>query len=391
MKKKLTNNFKVLLIDGSSRQVMPLIKSFYDLGCHITTLNSSKLDMGYSSRYPQKKLLRFFSSKDPARSLQSLKDVFKEDRYDLLIPLNDFAATVLSKNKDFFHNTCAAVNDYPVFEYACDKLKTMKVCMEHNIPCPKTILTEELNGDFAKDLVYPVVVKPRTGYAAVGFSVVDTPEELPERVRTTTEKFGPALVQEYIPQTGMQYKCEIFVDDSGTVKSAVVFAKIRWYPVNGGSSTLNETVDRPDIIESCTKLLHEIKWKGYADIDLIQDPRDNIAKIMEINPRITGSVKICYAAGVNFSKQLMQYAKGEEVDSILDYRKGVYLRYLHTDILWFLKSKNRFSARPSWFSFKNVTDQIFSPDDPIPFITYSLQGIVKLFHEKARRSGKKNA
>ena len=40
-----------------------------------------------------------------------------------------------------------------------------------------------------------------------------------------------------------------------------------------GSSTLNITVEEPEIIENCSRLLKEIGWRGCADIDLIYDPR----------------------------------------------------------------------------------------------------------------------
>ena len=96
----------------------------------------------------------------------------------------------------------------------------------------------------------------------------------------------------------IQYKSELFVDRDGSIKSACVFDKTRWYPIDGGSTCCSATVHRPDIIESSAKLLKFIDWKGYGDVDLIQDPRDGLAKVMEINPRITACVKICFAAGV---------------------------------------------------------------------------------------------
>jgi hypothetical protein len=43
------NDRKVLLVDGSARQVLPLAKSFHDLGCFVATYNGSKFDMGYAS------------------------------------------------------------------------------------------------------------------------------------------------------------------------------------------------------------------------------------------------------------------------------------------------------------------------------------------------------
>lgn len=106
---------------------------------------------------------------------------------------------------------------------------------------------------------------------------------------------------------------------------------------------------------------------------------------MEINPRITGSVKICFEAGVNFAKLIIDdYLKNEMYAQFNV--KHVFLRYIHTDILWFLKSPNRFKCKPSWFNFKNNSDQIFSWSDLWVFIAFTLQGFKKLSKDRKKRS-----
>lgn len=380
------NNIKVLLIEGRARQVLPLAKSMHQLGVEVTTYNGSKLDPGYSSRYPKRKLLAFFNAKQPEKSLEALKNELEKYHYDMVIPLNDDIAILLSKHKkELTQYTTPIVEDWETFQIACDKLRTMQVCMKNGIPCPKTYISLD---DFLKEknkINYPMVVKPRTGQAAVGFHISQNKEDVIEYLQKAEKKYGPMLIQEYIPQTDIQYKCEMYVDREGKLKAACVFAKNRWYPIDGGSSTLNTTVDRPDIVETCKCLLEKIDWKGYADIDLIQDPRDNIAKVMEINPRITGSVKICYAAGVNFSKLILQDYKRETVDEAFNTNFGVQLRYMHTDVLWFVKSKDRFRCKPSWFNFKKCVHQIFSWDDMWPTVTFTIQGFDKFFKDKKKR------
>ena len=364
---------RILLIEGRTRQVMPLMEYLHKLGCHVTTYNSSKMDLGYTSRYPNKKLIRYCSPNDPEKTWTVLSEELKTKQYDLVIPMTDFVAIMLAQHKEEMKPfVTIAVNDWETFQYASDKLKTMKVCMDHNIPCPKTIIYNSVEELCSHNFDYPICIKPRTGFSAIGFRVIHSAEDLEEIVSATTQKYGVPLLQEYIPQTDLQYKAELFIDKQGETKSCCIFSKVRWYPINGGSSTLNQTVYRPDIQESCEKLLKAIGWKGYADIDLIQDPRDGIAKIMEINPRITGSVKICFAAGVNFAEQIVQDYLGMDVTPYSHYEIGKYMRYLHTDILWFLKSPTRFSCKPSWFDFRNSVDQIWSLKDPWPWFPYSL-------------------
>ena len=380
------NKIRVLLIEGRARQVLPLAKSMNKLGAEVTTYNGSKLDPGYASRYPHRKLLAYFDAKHPEESLKALKAELEKYHYDMVVPLNDDIAIQLSKNKEELSKlTTPMVEEWERFQFACDKLKTMQVCMENGIPCPKTFTSLDNFLKSESAVTYPLVVKPRTGQAAVGFHTSYTNQDVIDYYTKAEQKYGSMLIQEYISQTDLQYKCEMYVDRKGVLKASCVFAKSRWYPVDGGSSTLNTTVDRPDIEETCKKLLEKIGWKGYADIDLIQDPRDGVAKVMEINPRITGSVKICYAAGVNFSKLLLQDFERKEVEEAFNTNYGLQLRYMHTDVLWFLKSKDRFRCKPSWFNFKNCVHQIFSWDDLWPTVTFTIQGFGKYLRDRKKR------
>lgn len=380
-------NVKVLLLEGFARQVMPMMEYLHRNGCHVTTYNKSKLDMGYSSHYPDKKLLRFWDRDDEEASYNALLTVLKESHYDVLIPLTDFSATMLSKHKDeLIKYTNPAVNDWPVFQMAGDKLNTMLACQNNGIPCPKTLISAKTVEEvICSGLEYPFIIKPRVGYGSIGFHKIDDEEELRKHFDDCVQKFGGMVVQEYIPQTGVQYKCEVFIDKKGNVKSAHVFDKTRWYPIDGGSTCCSTAVFRPDIVETCTKLLQVIGWKGYGDVDLIEDPRDGIAKVMEINPRITASVKICFKSGVDFARQIVEFETGKEVTDYKTYSIGNTLRYMHTDLLWFLESKNRFKAKPSWFSWKKTCDQIWSFKDPLPWFSYTIQGFAKFGKEKKKR------
>ena len=258
--------------------------------------------------------------------------------------------------------------------------------MENDIPCPTSLINvsriEEL---LASDVKYPIVMKPKVGYGAIGFKKIETKEELEVILSSLKDDISNYVFQEYIPQTDLQYECAMFIDDNNQVKTSVVFSKNRWFPVNGGSSTLNITVERPDIVDSCSKLLKLIKWRGPADIDLIQDPRDGVAKIMEINPRISGSVKITFLAGTNQAKQMLELLYNQEVTRYESYTVGQRLRCSQTDFLWFLKSKDRFKTKPSYFNRKHTKDQIFSWSDPIPWFSFSFQKLFNYRKEMKKR------
>ena len=384
------NNYsgkRVLLIDGGSQQVLPLTKAFRELGCDVTVYCGSKLDVGYASKYTSHRILDCFDREKTNDTYLGIKKTIEQGKYDLVIPMSDFPAGILAEHKtEFAPYAYICVNDLPIFELASDKLQTMRICMEKGLPCPKTVIAEDIDEVDLNGWLYPLVVKPRTGYGANGFSIVQNEEELKHIFSATRKKFGPPLIQEYIPQTGQQYQVEMFMDKEGNCKSFVLMDKLRWYPLNGGPSTINMTVKDEKIKEDCIALLQAMHWRGYASFDLIRDPRDGIAKILEINPRINGTIKICFFAGVNMALQHLQDAFDETVTDFPDYKEGLYLRYFHKDILWFIKSKDRFKAKPSWFSWKNTTDEIASIRDIKPFLTYSIEVVKKLAHDREKRS-----
>ncbi len=378
---------RVLVLEGYARQSLPMIKAFNKLGCEVTALCGSKLDVAYVSRYTHHKVLGICDRERVEETTQQVRELLQTGNYDIVVPLVDFSAALLSNNKEEFSKYAkVASNDIAVYEIAGDKQKTMEVCMRDNIPCPITITDANCLEDVINsNIKYPIVMKPRVGYGAIGFKKIDSAEELKEVFDNTKEPVEYYVFQEYIPQTDLQYECAMFIDGNNEVKTSLVFSKNRWFPVNGGSSTLNITVDRPDIVESCTRLLKEINWRGPADIDLIQDPRDNTAKIMEINPRVSGSVKITFVAGTDQARQVLELAFGDDVTKYETYEVGRRLRCSQTDLLWFVKSPNRFKAKPSWFSNYKTSDQIFSWSDPIPWLAFSIQKIFSLKKEMKKR------
>lgn len=377
---------RVLILEGYARQSLALVQAFNKLSCNVSVLCGSKLDLCYWSRYVNKRILGICDRDLVKETEEQVRMLIQSHDYDVVVPATDFSAELLSRNKDEFSKYARiASNEFNVYSIAGNKNETMKVCESIGVPHPKTLQNiESVEAIEESDIRFPVVIKPSVGYGAIGFKKVDTLEDLKESFKNKTD-FSNYVIQEYIPQTDLQYECAMFLDDNNEVKTSLVFSKNRWFPVNGGSSTLNITVLRPDIVDSCTKLLKAINWRGPADIDLIQDPRDGKAKIMEINPRVSGSVKICFLSGVDQAKQMLELAYHEKVTHFKEYKIGQRLRCSQTDFLWFLTSPNRFNSNPSWFSCKNTSDQIFDIHDPLPWFAFSIQKLLQLRKELKKR------
>ena len=100
---------------------------------------------------------------------------------------------------------------------------------------------------------------------------------------------------------------------------------------------------------------------------------------------MNGTAKICFECGVDLAEIILQDAFDDDVTDMQYYKDGIGLRYFHMDVLWFLKSKERFRCKPSWFSMKNTTDEIFEWRDLRPGIVFTLTSVKRLLSDGKKR------
>lgn len=373
----------ILLLD-QGRQSLPFIKSFAKAGHNITVVCNTRLNECYFSRYPTKKLLWPSYIKYRKSFEIKLFDYLKNNNVDITISVGDISADILSKNRnEVTKYTSITLPKYSTFLKGANKLDLMKYCMANNLPCPKTY---ELNDDTLKvinELInFPVIVKPTRGVGAIGVVRFNTLEELKKKYNFLKNSFDQLIVQEYIPQEGgMQYQAEAFLDESHQMKVCMVITKPRFFPVNGGTSSANVTIEHPDIYKTTKLLLEGLKWKGAADVDFILDPRDQTVKILEINPRVTAGIKIGFSAGINYADLHLKLALREDIPEIKDYKLGIYCRNFFLEMLWYLFSDRHMkrNTKPGFFKFpdRNMVDQLFSWDDPFTALGFFLNMLKK--------------
>lgn len=391
MKASDFNGVSVLIVDGYARQTLCMSKGLKKLGAKVSVICFSRLDVGYSSKYPDKKILHKCGVEDYSEQETFVIDEIKSGRYDVVIPMTDYSATYLSKRKtELLPFAKIAVNDWEKFNMVIDKLNTMRICTENHIPSPKTLFTADPIHEMDEGILdYPIVVKPRTAAGSIGFNIVKSREELVDLLNNNTDLNGPLLVQEYVKQEGPQYGAEVFRDSSGNIKACLVAKIPRWFPLDGGSRVLSVTIHDEKIRRACIDLVNVIDWNGYANIDLVYDADKNEPRILEINPRTGASIKIDFISGVDLARLILENELGYEVTDMMDYPDDKQVSCFLVDLLWFIKSKDRFKAEPSWFARRKIKDIVFSIDDPIPFFAFCTQSALRYRHAMNRRKRKK--
>ena len=380
---------KVLLLEGYARQSIPFLKAFRKLGCNVSVLCNSKRDVAYWSRYPSKKIVGVCDPTKYQESSSYICDLIKTGDFDLVVPLVDFSAKILSENMASLSKySKLATNDFCVFEKASDKLIIMRICQENGIPCPKTFFditsSEQLK---LSNVSFPIVVKPRKGYGARGFHVFNSFEEIDSFFKSNNQ-IAEYVIQECIPQTNSNISVCLFIDNNGEVKASYTYCSRRWFPLTGGTGTLNELIDKPSAVDICSKLAKLLNLRGLVGFDLIEDKRDGISKIIEVNPRSLACSYIGFLGGINQARLILEneLTGAVEPQEVNKKKIGHFVRMSQIDFLWFLKSPNRWKAKPSWFKISKTHDQLFSWADPFPWFAFLLQGLKNYKNDDRRKS-----
>lgn len=379
-----------LLLGADENECLPVLENLSRHGVAVTAAAPRRLSLGLFSRYPRARCLCPDPNREPALYLDWVEAKVRNGDYPVTLVCGETATWLLAGARErLAPYTRLPLVDAARFWVCRDKARTMKAAERLGVPTPKTYYPEEVGIAAVVQAIpaYPVVLKPCISNGARGVSFPRDAAELRDRYTQTRAQYGACIVQELIPHTGMQYKAEILLDQEQRVLAGGVYDKPRFYPPTGGSSTLNSTVDRPDILAAGTRLLQGIGWYGMGDCDFIVDPRDQVPKLMEVNPRFTRSIKILVAAGLEFPYLLYRLALGLPVEPQGEYRKGLYLRYFLSDCVWFLRSPERWRARPSffWLAGRELRYEICSWSDPGPALAFVLWNLWRLLNPRERK------
>jgi Carbamoylphosphate synthase large subunit (split gene in MJ) len=378
----------VLLLDGYGRQIPSILHQLHELGCVVTTVCESKLDAGYTSRYPQKRIVVKGIRENKKVYRQEIENELKRNHYDILFPVLETATDICIGGdlQDRYRNLKIIAASREAFLKAYDKQQTMKICMENQIPCPITKMDNETMEEFLAKIDFPLVAKPRKGSGAAGFKRIMNRKQLYKYLADGIIKVEEYVIQELIPEGGLQYGGYVMMDRDHKPQSTLVVESCRWFPIDGGPGCYIRTINHKAMAAYSNRLLECLDWTSFGHIGFIMDPRDHTPKVMEINGRIPASIKICEWAGTKPVKNMLDLAYGKTLTPMKKrIPENLALRYFHTDLLWLIKNPNRLKAKPSWFYCRKQRDYIFSWQDPIPFFSYAIEHILTYRKDMAKR------
>lgn len=379
-----------ILLLGSGTQALAILKSVHNAGHRIAMLISEKGNYADASKFVDELIFAHCSS-ESGDYLRLLKSVLVEKRIDAVIPMGDATAEFLSRNRE----ELSSLTHYKMpclenFMKGYDKNQLMTLCREKGYPHPLTIdlsATKYDDADSFAAFPFPGILKPNRTTGGRGMTLISCHKELVLKYPEVRRKYGDCHLQQFIREGGSQVKIQLYVNEDGELLQSSVMEKVRWYPVKGGSSCCSVSTKNQGMVEICHQILRDIHWVGFADFDTIGDPDTGELLIMEINPRLPACIGAATYAGIDWGNIIADDYLGKPQKKY-EFKEGVVLRHLGFDILWFLKSPNRFHTQPNWFNFlgRSVFYQDFHFFDQKPFWVGTYHNLKKLLNSDFRKT-----
>ena len=169
---------------------------------------------------------------------------------------------------------------------------------------------------------YPVVVKPRRGSGSRGVVIVDSAAEL-----AALDRSPRLIVQEFLP--GEEYSVDVLADAAGQVIASVPRLRAR---VDSGVSVGGRTVHDAEI-EWFGRAVAQATGVTYVANVQCRRTAEGIPALLEVNPRMPGTLGLTIASGVDMPRLALAALLGRPVPASLDFCERAVVRFLDERIL----------------------------------------------------------
>jgi carbamoyl-phosphate synthase large subunit len=164
---------------------------------------------------------------------------------------------------------------------------------------------------------YPVVVKPRQGSGSRGVVIVGSAAEL-----AALDRPPGLIVQDFLP--GEEYSVDVLADAAGHVIASVPRLRAR---VDSGVSVGGRTVHDPEVEGFGRAVARATGITYVANVQCRRD-RDGRPALLEVNPRMPGTLGLTIASGVDMPRIALAALLGQTVPVRLDFCERAVVRFL---------------------------------------------------------------
>ncbi|MBA7543421.1 hypothetical protein ES705_35752 [subsurface metagenome] len=250
--------------------------------------------------------------------LNSLNEIISKENPDLVIPCRDedvLAVALMRENVSADQENRFLGGNVDIAQVLLNKQKSWEFSHQHNLPFATTLASEATKEEileFAELHGYPIIAKPKEGFASKGVYLIINEEQL---LNTTAS--AKVMLQEYLGDAnrileyqqqlktngvplfysfeGLKHSIQVFISKTGEVKQIfLTFNKMAFGKSEKVWITQDPEVEAIGAL--CGKVFAENGWKGPLNIQCEKAP-DGRVRIYEYNGRFTGATGARYLLG----------------------------------------------------------------------------------------------
>lgn len=310
---------RVFVTDGAYRNTLAAVRALGQAGFRVTVGERAGPASSTIASFWSRHCAKTFRYPDPRRAsvetVAALREHFSRERYDAVIPVGlDMVELFVNHREEL--QAPMLLPSPPSFAIAADKRVTFTHAAELGIPTPRTLPAERWH-----ELPSPVVFK----HARSGAYIATDIGEAHAHARELGERIGEYLVQEYIPgENGFGY---FAIFSEGRETGYFLHERLMQYPKEGGPSVVARAIRNARIHELGRSLLESLNWHGVAMVEFKRSDRDGEFYLIEINPKLWGSLDLAIQSGCDFPVWIVRALLGEELGSN-GYRAGLTYQWV---------------------------------------------------------------
>ncbi len=235
---------------------------------------------------------------------------------DLLIPTVDEELLPLAVNRKAFTDAGiqVALSNTTSLAKCLDKFTLMQTCAKRLSLANYALHTQETCLDSWQ---FPVIAKPRSGSGSRGVLRLDGYSDYQSIAFDEN-----LLLQEYLP--GKEYSVDVFVSQQGMCLACVPRQRVK---VDSGVAIVSKTLHDQTLTALALQVMAVTGLTGVANIQFKEDAQ-GIPKLLEVNPRFSGTMPLTVAAGADIPSMVLSEARSELQEKFVKHRELATVRYL---------------------------------------------------------------
>jgi len=280
---------KVLLGDISSYKAIVVAKYLKTNYPDITiySFDSKIFTINYHTKYTDKHIVLY------SYRIDSFLGLIKKYNIDYFLPVINEELKTFWKDKIRFGQTLNYLGDFKDFCILNDKILLHNLAEKLRVKVPRKYR-------FVEEAIPPYVIKPTNLSSAQGVIYINSKNEIPNDYN-----FENTIIQQFVKGIGVGYS---FYCKNGVILNGYGHKRLAEFPISGGSSTYRTHYEDSRMVVIANKIIKHLSYTGFAMFEF-KLTEDNELFLLEVNPRIWGSINQGLVNGVNYFEGILGPSK----------------------------------------------------------------------------------